>query len=228
MDDHLIIFDLDQTLIDGDSDYLFGQFLVDIGAVDKNQAEKRNQQFYDDYVNQQLNVEEYLAFALRIFDLIDYQRLLSFRQTFVNDIIKPLVFPEALELINEHRQRHHQLLVSTSTNRFIVELIVQQLFGIPQLICSEPVIHQHRYTSQLQSHNYADQKVSNLIAWLDRHQKKQTTKTSWQIHFYSDSANDLPLLNFVDHPVAVNPDHKLRSTAEQNNWRILQFDQLRG
>lgn len=212
----LAIFDLDNTLIGDDSDHLWGQFLVDQGIVDKAQYEAANQQFYDDYKAGQLDIVAFLNFSLKVLALHEPEALFAWRQQFIEEKIKPVMLSAATELIDKHRSQGDTLLVITATNRFVTEPIVK-ILGIDNLLATEPEILNGRYTGHFtDTPCYQDGKVTRLNHWLLN--SKESLAGSY---FYSDSHNDLPLLDRVDNPVAVDPDETLRKEAASRNWSII-------
>jgi HAD superfamily hydrolase (TIGR01490 family) len=212
----LAIFDLDNTLLAGDSDYLWGKFLVDHGEVDGESYERINQQFYEDYKAGTLDIFEFLSFSLEPLTRIDMQQLTKLHAQYMQEVIDPLIQPAAVELVDLHRQQGDTLLIITATNSFITRPIARA-FGINELLATEPEIIDGRYTGKVSGTPcYKEGKVIRLNEWLaDKH---INLNDSW---FYSDSHNDLPLLNRVAHPVAVNPDETLRQEAETHGWKII-------
>lgn len=216
----LAIFDLDNTLIADDSDYLWGQFLVDQGIVDKQYYETTNAKFYDDYKQGTLDIVEFLQFSLKPLAEHPAAELYKWREQFIETIIKPLLLEPARQLINKHKQRGDTVLVITATNRFVTEPIVK-LYGIEHLLATPPEWIDGRYTGRfIGTPCFREGKVALLQDWLK--QFNHDLKDSW---FYSDSHNDLPLLNLVEHPVAVDPDTILENTAKQANWAIISLRQ---
>ena len=212
----LAIFDLDNTLIADDSDYLWGQFLVDQGIVDKSHYEDANAKFYEDYKQGTLDIVEFLRFSLQPLADNDPSQLYQWRAQFIEQAIKPLLLEPAQQLIAKHKDRGDTLLVITATNRFVTEPIVR-LYGIENLLATTPEFIDGRYTGGFNGIPcFQEGKVKLLEAWL-----KGSTETMQDSWFYSDSHNDLPLLKLVDHPVAVNPDEKLTEFAEDANWPII-------
>lgn len=212
----LAIFDLDNTLIANDSDYLWGQYLVDRGIVDKDYYEQANKKFYEDYKHGTLDIVEFLNFSLAPLARHDAEQLHRWRQEFVEDLIKPIKLEAAQQLVDKHRRQGDTLLVITATNRFVTSPIVE-LFGIDNLLATTPEFINGQYTGKFnETPCYQHGKVIHLNDWLAR--THESLEHSW---FYSDSHNDLPLLKLVEHPVAVDPDDKLRQYAEQANWPII-------
>jgi HAD superfamily hydrolase (TIGR01490 family) len=212
----LAIFDLDNTLIADDSDYLWGQFLVDQGIVDKNHYESANARFYDDYKQGTLDIVEFLRFSLQPLADNNPEQLYQWRAQFIEETIRPLMLQSAQQLIDKHKARGDTLLVITATNRFVTEPIVN-LYGIENLLATTPEFIDGRYTGGFNDIPcFREGKVELLEAWL-----KNSTETMQDSWFYSDSHNDLPLLKLVDNPVAVDPDEKLAEFANASNWPII-------
>jgi HAD superfamily hydrolase (TIGR01490 family) len=212
----LAIFDLDNTLIADDSDYLWGQFLVDQGIVDKRQYEAANARFYEDYKQGTLDIVEFLRFSLQPLARHDPRQLFAWRDRFVSEIITPILLEPARELIAKHKNRGDTLLVITATNRFVTEPIAK-LYGIDHLLATLPEFVDGRYTGNFVGEPcFQEGKVRLLRQWLA--DNRETMNGSW---FYSDSHNDLPLLNKVDHAVAVDPDEKLKDHARKAGWPII-------
>jgi HAD superfamily hydrolase (TIGR01490 family) len=212
----LAIFDLDNTMIADDSDYLWGQFLVDQGIVDKGYYESANAKFYDDYKQGTLDIIEFLDFSLKPLAEHNPEQLYQWRSQFIEQTIKPILLDSAQHLIDKHRNRGDTLLVITATNRFVTEPIVQ-LYGIENLLATTPEFIDGRYTGGfIDIPCFQEGKVKLLESWL-----KNSTETMAGSWFYSDSHNDLPLLKLVDHPVAVDPDQKLSEFAQTANWPII-------
>lgn len=212
----LAIFDLDNTLIGGDSDHLWGQYLVDQGIVDKMVYEEANSRFYENYKQGTLDIDEFLRFALRPLAAHDPADLDLWRSTFVSEKIKPILLPAAHALVESHRRQGDTLLIITATNRFVTAPIAE-LYGIDQLIATTPEFRNGRYTGLYEGiPTFQQGKVTRLYEWLERNQ--QSLDGSW---FYSDSHNDLPLLEIVSNPVAVDPDEKLHSHANKRGWPVI-------
>lgn len=212
----LAIFDLDNTLIAGDSDYLWGQYLVDQGIVNRDEYETANARFYEDYKQGQLDIREFLNFALQPLAQHDPEQLFAWRSQFVRTKIEPILLPAARRLIEEHRSIGDTLMIITATNRFVTEPIAG-LYGIEHLIATTPEFKDGRYTGQYEGIPcFQEGKVTRLDEWLNQHER--SLEGSW---FYSDSHNDLPLLGRVRHPVAVDPDDILRQHATQEGWPVL-------
>lgn len=212
----MALFDLDNTLLGGDSDYLWGEFLVSVGAVDKEAHRQENARYFDQYQAGTLDIDAFLAFQLKPLADNDPKDLLAWRQRFVREWILPLVLARARELVEEHRRKGHWLAIVTSTNAFITRPIAD-LFGIAHLLATEPEFDGGRYTGTYVGVPCAGEgKVQWVKTWATRN--GLVLADSW---FYSDSNQDLPLLSLVDHPVAVDPDDKLRGHAEREGWPVI-------
>ena len=212
----LAIFDLDNTLLAGDSDYLWGQFLARQGVVDGAWYEEENRRYYEAYVAGQLNIDDFLAFSLKPLSELPMTQLQALHKQYMQESINPLIRPPARDLVEHHRSQGHTLMIITATNRFITAPIAQA-FGINNLLATDPELLNGRYTGKVSGTPcFRDGKVIRLQQWLSEHQRN--LDNSW---FYSDSHNDLPLLSRVSHPVAVDPDPTLRQHANANGWQIL-------
>ena len=212
----LAIFDLDNTLIAGDSDYLWGQFLGESGIVDPAHYEAANAQFYEDYKAGCLDIVRFLEFALAPLAANDPADLYRWRHAFVESKIRPILLPKAQALIDQHRKAGDLPLIITATNRFVTEPIAQ-IYGIEHLIATAPEFSAGRYTGRfVGTPCFREGKVAKLDEWLE--EQGQSLADSW---FYSDSHNDLPLLSKVAHPVAVDPDDALKTHAEAQGWPII-------
>jgi len=212
----LAIFDLDNTLIGGDSDVLWGEYLGENGLVDADVHNRTHQQFYQDYLHGVLDIDAFLRFQLEVLTRYDRDTLEGLRSHFMQEKIVPVMLPKAEALLRKHREQGDRLLIITATNRFVTEPIAHSL-GVDQLIASEPEMINDRYTGRVSGiPSYAEGKVTRLHIWLD--QSGETLEDSW---FYSDSRNDLPLLMEVDHPVAVDPDEVLATAARDNHWPVI-------
>ena len=212
----LAIFDLDNTLIAGDSDHSWGEFLVAEQRVDAQQFQKTNDQFYADYVTGSLDIFAYLEFSLRPLTEIPMAELRELHIKFMQQVIAPMQLPKAQALLEKHRAAGDRLLIITATNRFVVEPICHSL-GVTELLAAEPEIADGRYTGKVVgTPTYQQGKVVRLKKWLQ--EQSETLEGSW---FYSDSANDLPLLLEVDNPVAVDPCDRLRAEAQDKQWPII-------
>ncbi len=212
----LAIFDLDHTLLSGDSDHAWGQFLVDNKIVAPERHQQQNDYFYQQYQAGSLDIMEYLAFALKPLTEKPLATMLALREDFIEQRIKPLITDKARALIAKHREQGDQLLIITATNAFVTRPIAN-LLGFEALIAPEPEIIDGQYSGKITGiPSFQEGKVTRLNMWLEEH-----TINMEGAYFYSDSHNDLPLLNIVDHPVAVDADDILTDTAKRNGWPII-------
>lgn len=210
------LFDLDHTLLDGDSDHLWGRFLVQQGVLDGERFATTNARYYADYRAGRLDIHEFLAFGLR--PLVDHEpgQLQRWRSRFVAENILPRITAAARELVTGHTDAGHTPVIVTATNRFVAEPIAAE-FGIAHLIATEPEQDGRRYTGRVRGVPcFREGKVQRFDQWLD--ERRWQASETW---FYSDSHNDLPLLQRVQHPVAVNPDEELARVAAERGWPVL-------
>jgi HAD superfamily hydrolase (TIGR01490 family) len=212
----LALFDLDNTLLGGDSDHAWGDYLCQRGILDAATYKTRNDEFYQDYLAGTLNMTDYLNFTLEILGRTDMAQLEQWHREFMRDCIEPIMLPKALELIAKHREAGDKLVVITATNRFVTAPIVARL-GIDTLLATECEMADGRYTGRTTDVPcFREGKVTRLDRWL-----QENDFTLDDSYFYSDSLNDLPLLEKVAHPVAVDPDAKLRAEAESRGWPVI-------
>jgi len=212
----LAIFDLDNTLLSIDSDHAWGEFLLEQGAVDPVAYREANDRFLADYEAGTLDIHAFLEVALRPLAENSPEQLAAWHQQFMASKIEPHILAKGEELLARHRTRGDTLLIVTATNRFITGPIAERL-GVDDLIAVEPEIVDGRYTGRVSgTPSYREGKVVRLEAWLA--DKEHTLEDAW---FYSDSHNDLALLELVEYPVAVDPDPSLREVAEARGWRII-------
>jgi HAD superfamily hydrolase (TIGR01490 family) len=213
----LALFDLDETLLAGDSDYEWGQFLVERGVLDRATYEARNKEFYDRYRAGTLDLAEFLDFQLTPLSWFTRAQLDAWHAEFMTAKILPMIRPGARALLERHRD--NERVIITATNAFVTGPIAAAL-GVPHLIATELETVNGRFTGHARGTPcFREGKVARLEQWLAaRGRTLADVGESW---FYSDSANDLPLLSRVTHPVAVHPDDRLRAHALDANWPIL-------
>lgn len=212
----LALFDLDDTLLAGDSDYLWGRFLATCGILDGEHYERENERFYRDYQAGTLDIDAFLRFSLRPLRDHSKRHMEALREQFLVECIDPIILPAARELVATHRARGDTLLIITATNSFVAAPIAAR-FSIPHLIATLPEELDGEYTGEVAGvPAFREGKVIRLRAWLAEHALDLVGST-----FYSDSHNDLPLLEQVEHPVAVNPDTQLHEIARARGWPIL-------
>ncbi len=212
----LAIFDLDNTLIAGDSDHAWGEFLVDQGLVDRDRYKQANDNFYQDYLRGTLDIFAYQAFALEPLTRFTPEQLTQLHQQFMQRKITPILLSKASALLERHRQAGDFLLIITATNRFVTGPIAE-LLGVDAILATEPEVIEGRYTGKLVGTPcYQEGKVTRLNQWL-----KERDHDLQGSYFYSDSRNDIPLLQLVDHPVAVDADPVLTEYAKTQGWSLI-------
>jgi len=214
----LTLFDLDHTLLPIDSDYEWGQFLVRIGAVDSTEYNQRNADFYAQYQEGTLDPVEYLEFALGTLAQFPRQQLNIWHEQFMHEVIFPSIQPVARHLLSRHE--NDLVAIVTATNLFVTQPIAKA-FGVEHILAAVPEeTAQGEFTGKLLGmHTLGKGKVIHVENWLARLGK------SWdsfdKSYFYSDSHNDMPLLEHVTHPIATNPNAKLKAVAESKGWPVL-------
>lgn len=212
----LALFDLDNTLLGGDSDHAWGDYLCARGILDPVEYQNRNDAFYQDYLAGKLDLQAYLNFSLEILATTEMAQLDEWHADFMRDCVEPIILPKALELLKKHRDAGDKLVIITATNRFITGPIAKRL-NVENLLATECELVDGRYTGRsIDVPCFREGKVTRLRRWLEENDLNLEGS-----YFYSDSMNDLPLLEQVDHPVAVNPDPNLRAEAEKRGWPIL-------
>ncbi|WP_028080899.1 HAD family hydrolase [Solimonas soli] len=212
----LAVFDLDHTLLASDSDHLWGRWMIENGIVDAERYARENERFYALYTAGTLDIHEYAAFSLRPLVEQPLERMLALRERFVAEWVAPIVAPGAPGLLEKHRAQGDELLITTATSRFITEPIAA-LLGVSNLIATDAEIVDGRYTGRIAGiPNFQGGKVERLRRWLAAQPEPYAHLTA-----YSDSRNDIPLLEEAQSAVAVDPDNVLRATAERRGWAII-------
>lgn len=212
----LALFDLDNTLIAGDSDHSWGEFLISQNLVDSADYKTKNDAFFAAYEAGELDIFAYHEFSLSPLIGKSQEMMKSLHNKFIKEAIMPLMLPLAAQLIQKHRLAGDRLLIITATNRFIAEPIVK-LLKIEEFLATDLEIVNSVFTGKIiGTPTYQNGKVERLNHWL--RENNESMKGSY---FYSDSINDLPLLLEVDHPVAVDPDVHLRKIAREKNWGMI-------
>jgi len=215
----LALFDLDHTLLPIDSDYEWGEFTQRIGWTDPQEFGRRNAEFYDHYQAGTLDVHDYVRFATEALRLRGAEAAAAANARFLREVVQPAIRQPALDLLRAHRDAGDQVLIITATNEFVTRPIAE-LLGVPELVAVELERGPDDwFTGEIRGiPSMREGKVQRMEQWL------AARGLSWgAVHstFYSDSMNDLPLLERVDVPVATNPDARLRAIAAQRGWRIL-------
>ena len=215
----LTLFDLDHTLLPIDSDYAWGEFTLRLGWVDPVHFKKKNDQFYADYHRGALDIHEYVEFATQAIRQKGLAQAQQAHAQFMSEVIEPAIKAQARQLIKTHQERGDHVMIVTATNEFVTGPIAKAL-GVEDLIAVEL---ERDETGWINGRikgipSMREGKVARLKQWFaERGDKWENT----DITFYSDSTNDLPLLSAVNHPIATNPDEKLRAWALEKGWPIL-------
>ena len=221
----LALFDLDHTLLPIDSDHEWGRFLVKIGVVNADYYATENERFYADYKAGRLDIDAFLAFALKPLSEHSRAQLNEWHAQFMHEVINPNLRSSAFDLVKKHQDQNDICCVVTATNSFVTRPIVQA-FGIQHLIATEPEVLGDPATGNFSGKvagtpNFREGKVIRVESWLS------AEKLSWssleKSYFYSDSINDLPLMEKVTQPIPTNPDQSLRAKAMEKGWSILEL-----
>ncbi|WOG27743.1 HAD family hydrolase [Endozoicomonas sp. 8E] len=213
----LAIFDLDNTLIAGDSDYLWGQFMTHKGMVDAASFQDGNEYFYRQYEAGSLVLGEYLDFCLKPLTRYTLDELKVWHDQFMEQIIRPIMLEKAANLLEKHREQGDHLMIITATSRFVTEPIAKA-FDVDTLLAIELEIEDNRYTGKVVgTPTFQEGKVIRLKQWLQENPEYSLEGS----YFYSDSKNDLPLLSQVDHPFAVDSDPELTAVAHEKGWPVI-------
>lgn len=213
----LILFDLDNTLLCGDSDYEWAQFLIDKNILNRNDYEEQNKKFYKDYVDGTLDIFEFLDFQLRPLAQFPRSELNKWHMEFMDQRIRPMITQAARDLVDEHRGE--LIAIVTATNSFVTRPIADE-FDIKYLVATEPEVSSGEFTGRVVGQpSFREGKVSRVQDWLDS--LTLSFEGFSNTIFYSDSINDLPLLQWVRTPIVVNPDAQLLAHARHESWKIL-------
>ena len=212
----LALFDLDNTLIAGDSDHLWGNFLVEEGLVDSDRHKALNEHYYQQYQKGQLDIDEYLSFALGPMAGMTPEALSLLQNKFLQAHVEPILLDAAFDLLQAHRIKGDILVIITATNTLVAQPIADRL-GVEHLIGCEAQLKDGQYTGKPRGvPSFGEGKVQRIKAWCAENQ----TSLEGAV-FYSDSNNDLPLLREVTQAVAVDPDDLLRREAQKSGWEII-------
>ncbi len=212
----LVLFDLDNTLLTGDSDHEWGNFLVKKGLVDGPSYTAANDAFYEKYKAGCLDIYEYSAFSFTPLSQHNIDVLQALHKEFMESVIQPMIGEKAKQLVEKHRRNGDTMVVITATNSFVTKPIVE-LFGIDNLIATEVQVENGRFVNEIDGIPcYQEGKVARLQDWLKTNRFQLDNSM-----FYSDSINDLPLLEIVSSPIVVDPDNKLKAIAIQRGWPII-------
>lgn len=213
----LALFDLDHTLIPMDSDFEWGQFTVRLGWRDEGSFSQANQVFYDQYKAGTLDIAAYIRFATAAIREHGMSKSVAAHAQYMSEVVQKNIQNQALALVRQHQAAGDEVVIVTATNEFVTRPIAEA-FGVTELIA----IELERDASGLPTGeikgvpSFREGKVARVEQWLA--QRGATWESVAQSTFYSDSINDLPLLEKVTHPVATNPDDRLRAVAEARGW----------
>jgi HAD superfamily hydrolase (TIGR01490 family) len=213
---NIALFDLDNTLLAGDSDYNWGLFLINEGLLDGETHQARNDQFYQDYKNGNLDIYKFLEFQLKPLSEHSKAFLDTLHLKYMEQVIRPMMTQKAQELVDAHKAAGDLCVVITATNSFVTKPIATA-YGIEHLIGTDPEMKDGQYTGGVQGvPSFQEGKVTRINDWLKA--RGQQLNDFGKSYFYSDSHNDLPLMKLVTNPVAVDADATLTAYAEQNQW----------
>lgn len=219
---NLCLFDLDHTLLPLDSDHEFGEFLIRQGLADAIEYRQRNDGFYQQYCNGTLVLGEYIQFTTSIWREMDVAGQQALQQAFMDEVVFPAMKPQAIELVEQHRAKGDLIAIVTATNEFVTRPIADA-FNVPELLAVKLVRDsQGRVTGDIDGvPSFREGKITRVEQWLAQ-QGRQLTDFD-RVSFYSDSPNDLPLLERANDPVATNPSPALEAVAHERGWRILRL-----
>jgi HAD superfamily hydrolase (TIGR01490 family) len=216
---NLALFDLDYTLLAGDSDHAWGQFLVDRGLIDGGEFKRKNDNFWAQYKAGILDIEDYLEFALSFIAGKTPAELAPLHADYLDTVVRPMIHADAQALVRRHRDAGDLTAIVTATNAFLTAPM-KEIFDVDHLIACEVEVAGGRYTGRAVGvPSMREGKITRVAAWLA--ESGRSLASFEKSFFYSDSLNDLPLLSMVTHPVAVNPDATLREHARTQGWPIL-------
>lgn len=219
MKQNIALFDLDNTLLAGDSDYNWSIFLIGEGLLDEKTHHDRNEQFYQDYKNGTLDIYAFLKFQLQPLAQHPKAFLDELHQKYMEKVIRPMMTQKAQALVNEHKANGDLCMVITATNSFVTKPIASA-YGIEHLIGTDPEMVDGEFTGGVSgTPSFQQGKVTRLNEWLAV--KGQTLTDFETSYFYSDSHNDLPLMKLVTNPVAVDADPTLTAYANEHQWPII-------
>ena len=214
---NIVLFDLDNTLIKVDSDHEWGNYLVENNYVDSKSYKEKNNMFFEKYKEGTLCPREFALFSYEPLTKYSYKTLLEIRENFFKDKILPLVLPKAINLVNHHKKNGDIIAIVTATNSFISK-VSADFFQITHLLASEPEFIDNKFTGNLKGEPcYQKGKVYKVKEWI----KKNNFSNYDEIYFYTDSHNDLQLMEYCTIPVAVDPDETLNRISVKNKWEII-------
>ncbi|MEO0368738.1 MAG: HAD family hydrolase [Pseudomonadota bacterium] len=213
---NLALFDLDHTILNGDSDHAWGLFLAETGVVDAASQQERQDYFYNEYVNGTLDIYEFCEYQFTVLTQHKMADLLDWRAKYIESIVQPMIDSGKADLIEHHRRLGDELVIITATNDFVTSPIAK-ILNVDVLIATQAEMEDGRYTGRVAgTPSFKEGKVERLKQWLAQQEQSYEHTV-----FYSDSYNDMPLLDYADTPIAVTPDDRLRQHALAQGWRII-------
>ena len=219
---NLCLFDLDHTLLPLDSDHEFGEFLIRIGLADPLEYRRRNDGFYQQYVAGTLQLPEYIRFSTSVWRELSLDAQADLQRRFMAEVVLPAIHPQAVQLVRDHEAQGDLVAIVTATNEFVTRPIADA-FGVPDLLAVGLVRDaQGRVTGEIHGvPSFREGKITRVEQWLA--ERGHTLADFERVSFYSDSPNDLPLLDLASDPVATNPSPALEAVARERGWRILRL-----
>jgi len=218
----LAVFDLDNTLLAGDSDHAWGEFLILKGLADEASHRTKNDWFYNEYQAGRLDINQYVKFTLSpvLHKPLDQLKLLH--QEFLQTCVRPMILPKARRLVSAHKNNGDYCLIMSATNIFITQPI-SEVFDVDEIMATDLVMENGYYTGEIDGIPcFQEGKLVRLNNWLELQNERYSLSNC---SFYSDSQNDIPLLEAVSNPVAVDPDAELKKIAESNRWKVISLRQ---
>lgn len=219
----LALFDLDHTLLDIDSDYTWGEYIVKRGLVDEQVYRQKNQEFYQQYIAGTLDATEYNEFVAEFLATQTMEQLQLLRADFIETEIRPHIRPQGLQAIAEHKAKGHEVVIISATNDFVVNAVAECFEITADNVLATPLeIKDNRYTGKLADKpNFQTGKIYHLEKWLEN--KKTTNIDFTKTYGYSDSKNDIPLLDWADEAICVCPDEQLLNHAKEQGWQVVDW-----
>ena len=217
----LALFDLDNTLLNGDSDHAWGMFLADIGVLDPIEQKVKQDYFYDQYLKGTLDIFEFCEYQFNELTKHSKAQLDQWHMEFMDAVIEPMIITGKAALIDQHRAAEDDIVIITATNDFVTGPIAKRL-GVEHLLATIAEFKNEMFTGKVAGTPcFQDGKIKKLEDWLSERGQELNGQTMSDSIFYSDSINDLPLLELVDIPVAVTPDDQLRAHALRQNLSLI-------
>lgn len=215
----IALFDLDFTLLGGDATYEWIHFLIDIGVLDRDVHEAELERFYEEYDAGMLDIRAFLHFDFRPLASHPRAQLEQWRERYLAQVVAPMILPKSLELVAWHEARGDLTAIITAANSFVATPIAR-MFGVQHILASEPECKDGEFTGRIEGIPcFHEGKVIRLDAWLAS--RGQALADFAESYFYGDSQSDVPLMEKVTHPVAVEPDEALAEIARRRNWPII-------